>query len=1134
MTEPTGTAEDLREALWAIRAAQPSTVEGEAQLRDNYRRLVAAAWRQGEDRWIYDAWGELVDRHHPELRRGFFLDQWDYLGDVLRKPRGEARPLGCELRVEVLEAFLGLRIAEFARILDTERMASPTAWRREIGGLLVEAKRRVADGAETAAERCVLTAHSLVQLHNRYWRRGDGSDTGWEHQAREAFKGQLGAFEAAGKGLRAALYDPAEMLRPGADLEDAEPWVSLLCYLTLHTGDPLEPGSFEAFTGSLAQATGNKPEAVARLIRHWVARSPSGYLRFLFTRRLGGHFDRTPPAPAPSRIAFHGCDHWILLAGGRQVGKSSLLFASETAVENFLLESATGQPEQVDRLRDIWQQGVPPASRDRWKTQGIELRARIRRPLCQFNLYDIPGEELEGGIKEGGSVEQILKGFSPSVLLLLFDLTRETAAQAVAYRKLLEMVAKRAAGGPGPSIYFVFNKVDRLLADLGEQKDADPNRIAELARALDGGGDCAPSDLRLGPATVWERGELRRLVLTREACCAEPLVQQRLLADLQSLEGLLDICRARGLRDVTLAYTSCLYRPEADYPGVAALWGDLVERTAASTRQSRREYFEQEVAAELVRELERADGFPVRAALEIPAGLVLDRSDFTDALNRSTADTARLRGRLQTGSVAPAEVGEQDVENDNRSGIYARLADLFGDDSGLVTLLGRVRTYEAALGQAREDCRRAVGAVLDELGIPAAVSVGELDGQRSRQDLGHRAGSNGTAPPPVIEGVADKLAALEGAVGDLLDPPEPWRRYLADDLTALRRRLEGFAQTGPGVCYEEPPYDLRQGAETTLCSFRDRQPTMAESQLLDRDGGGSLLDVAVELEPGDVALFVEWLKNHSPRYALASFRPFEKDAYKRAAVVTTASRRRRIESEHLVPQLENLVRWAAELRAAVGGSEVRRAVVAEYLWQVLEGWGVFVDRLQPEGPDGLTAAREALAAVREFYSRPSSLIQRSGETAREDGLRQAASGVFSTPLRDDPSRDQVRAFGRELEMIATLTGYLKNLEPALDRSPLSFRGPTPTRVDRHRKYLAGYVDERQALLVAQRIEYLRASEWLPPDGAGFLDAADGILAGDRGGFAFPFDEPRAQQAAETLLAGVRSLHPNGSPTESNP
>lgn len=1136
------TREEMRSAVRAVRTAKPVTLDAEADLRDTYRGLVSAAWRQGEDRFLYDVWAELVDHHRPHLHRGFFLDQWDYLEGLKQVRRTVAAPSGRELRWEALEAFVSLRIPGFARILDAAWVESPASWRDEIGRLLARAATREAEGRGEEADLCRRTAESLMHLHNRYWRRGESRSSGWEAEARADFQRQLGELAKVDAGRCSGLYDPAELPRPGGGNAESSgtsrAWVSLLCYLLLHAGDRFQPGSLEGCAASLAAAAGVEAETVVRLLRHWAALSDTGFVSYLLGSRLGDRLELPAPAPAAPRKAFHGCDHWILLAGDRQVGKSSLLFASEHQLVEFDLLSTDGRDDQVGSLREIWREGIPQGTESRWKTQHLELRGRIRRPLCQFNLYDLPGEEIQKIGSPGGSIEQILNGLDPSSILLVFDLSEDVRRQAEAYLPLLHLVEKNAAekgeAASVPPIYFVLNKVDLLLEGLDALDDLDPRRREELTRHFDAAetfeDGSAFFGLRREGGEPWDPAELRRRALADPTCRRNPTLQARLLADLSSLEPLLAECGRSGVRDLSLVYTSGLCRDGAGYPALTALWRDLAARAAASTESSRREHLETEILGGLNADAARAEAFPERARVEVSPALFLSRSLVMDALARSAEDLRKLRaGEAPSaghGSAGPS--GSPSLDSaDNHSSLYRRLLSTFGAGSGIEAILDQAHRYEIARGEAVRSARTAIGELLEELGIPAREHPERLEGDRDRERL---ARGGGRAPREPEHDTLVTIEALRSALAELAADEEyaagpAFGRAVGEEIDALAVRLAARCHGG-SASYESVPYDARRGAETTLCAYRDRPATYREQTML--SGGETVLDVAAGLAPGEVPALVELMKNHSPRYALSVFRPYEKNAYRRTAVERTAKERRSLEKS-LTAQLQNLLSWLDELEKAPTGAEIRRALTAEYLWQVLEGWEVQVGSLErnPGGlADAVAAARKALGSVEAggaMIPGLKRLWNGDEEGAKKwADLRLAASAIFANPVALDRGLD---VFEVELGKVESLIGDLTVLRPALERETdleLFFRLST-VRVEGHQRRLEPYAAARLRLVVAQLTEYLRDTGWIPEDRASFLDHTAAALQAGAAGLAVQLDGAPAAKAAVLLADGLRGL-----------
>lgn len=1133
--------DEMGNVLLAVRGADLSSQEGEMRLREDYRQLVEAAWRQGEDWWIYDVWSALVDHHLPLLHRGFFLDQWDYLLEVRKLPRAVPRPIGRELRLEVLQAFVSFRLPEFARILDTTWLESPESWRDEIARLLVEATRGSTAGQEDEADRCRLTAESLVHLHNSYWLRRGGRGAGWEGQARADLVRQLEEFERAEAALRSELYDPAELLQPGQGtdgLEGARSWVSLLCYLAQHVGDRFRRGSLNACVAALGEAADTEPERVTRLLRLWSAQSEESFVHYLLQTRLGDRFAE-PILETPSpRLAFHGCDHWILLAGERQVGKSSLLFASEQEVDAFHLESTVGSGEEVERLRRIWKEGVPKENEESWKTQHLELRARIRRRLCQFNLYDLPGEEVQKIGSPDGSIRQILEGFAPSAILLVFDLAEDLGGQAEAYLPLLNLLAKHAEerSGEVPPIYFLLNKSDLLLAGLAVPEDSDPERIADLARHLEGevplGSGSPFFRFRQGQEKDWEAGDLQRWALADAACCRSPGFLTRLLTDLGSLEPLLQVCRSHCFRDLSVVYTSCLYREGAAYPSLAALWQDVIARVAASTEKSRSEYFEEKVEDVLERDLGQADSFPERARVEVPEDLALEAEDLEKIL--STTDGDFPGGEVEVDAGSWAEVIDS---GDGQAGVYRKILRTLGQTKALGMVLEKVHRYEQALQDGRERCRQVTGVVLEELGIPGSSPQGQLAGIEDRNLLAR----NGNVPevsnseaPVAIKALHARL--LESLDEDSIQVSPVLRQEVKEELEALTARVAIRCRDGVEISYESVPYDSKRGAETTLCAFRDRRPSLAEQELLESGMQRRLVDVLLSLDPLEVVPFVRLLKNHSPFYALSSFSPYEKDAYKWRAVEKTAKDRSNLENEHLLPMLMSLVRWRHKLDSAPNPAEVRRRAVARYIRQALADGGFHMSQLK--GPEEvrnarnqLAEARKVLAEARGKLSGAGSLLERVRQFkgVRELVVRMQAllTEIYSLSpglgLELEREKSSLDRLDRRLEVASLLLGSLLSLAPGLEEIDLEFVEADLSPADDYDTTLEPYAAARRRLVVRQWIEYLQASDWLPRDHADFLRQALAALRAGAGELVMGDGQDGTRPAALHLLAGLRKL-----------
>jgi hypothetical protein len=1071
----------------------------EFALREIYVKVLNYAVEQGVIYHLYDLWRVLSEVLGPEGKedgwkatRGFYLDLWDLYGlkvhGVISSQSDGSR------EDELLRCYVCLMHSQFEVLLSAPDVATRNVWQRRVASIIEEIAKSD-DGIATDKVRKLL--YSITYLYTSLYPDPTVSE------GSEALARQLRAAEAAEQCTEspdAILINPQTAFGEGSGTEvhekSKDDFVKIF-FLIYRSLSHFERIGLRDLVTSLQKSLPDSAPSLklGRLLRHWAAVMP--FFKIMLLEKTGFEFRKYASRKSVHLPSYHGSDNYICVIGVRSVGKTHFLFASEAAsrddrVPTLYIRHVDNETE-VDRFRNIWNKGVelPDDELKNFATQDTSIYAETNmRGLCRYTFYDIPGEELKKVNRHGASdwLEEHFRTRRPCAVLIMVD---QNSIDSQAYGSVADLLSRFLVSSESSyrslPIYFVINKIDHWAPPGNE---AGRRFSVEMARFLN-----AKEQLRPGfvfPSIRGEQGmntaaNVLDALADTEVCCRNLAFTELLARDIGPIRlgPLIDQCLTEGFTNLSIAYTNCLRRKDgdSDYGSITALWDDLSSFIADSTVSSRKAYYRHAFVDQPRDHFKLVDEFIKSATVSSVLSLRDEDAkkliDLPNAQLLADFSAIQNRGKRFVGEVLPLASGFQKVDK----------------------FFSEFEERKVALAA---EVEKAVGRILEELGVPADLPVSKLSGfeQLARPIVDALAATGTTSEyvarfqnskyykPLPAEFEKRLVDAVKGFNADDENKSTP----LTVDTSAIAEvigRIPNLIQSLEATSRRGVNFDKRRGALNTLCPYKDRKTSAAEKNTLFGHGVDvTVLEVLKRVhDPLTEESVARLLKDYSPRYPQFAFNLFDKDWIKARVIEQVRNGRNDLEDQ-LIPMTSILLGISHQLSdQAVSSSALRGAYQAKYLLSLLHAQNYNVAAFEAN-------PREMIQHILTAKNQMESAKASGGWLGTGIGKKQAdqnkALVEFNTAyayVKRNPNTyvsskldEQAETIVAELDAANDIFGLIRTLVTPDDQikglSSYAAKSYALTKMGDYGTRLKKYEEGRKYLLLQERAEYLLASNWL--------------------------------------------------------
>lgn len=564
------------------------------QQRNKYIEIVDYAIQSGELYHLYDIW-QIYARGRNQATRGFFLDLWD-----IYEQRDKDFFLSHQRERDILRFSVAQAYNQFDEILNAEAITAPERWRAYIQELFVELWSE--DGEHLQQKRKLLYSMSNLYVYLYH------PESLFARQEKESLIIQLAAVREA-KVCRVEegnfSIDLKKIFTTTQNNDSQQLFTLSFLYLyrfTCHFGK-VDLDNFahqvvsslqtEKFISEVGAETA--VELLSQLLRYWGANSP--LIKLFLDERLDFKFYEYQESEDINLPTPYGTDNFVYTIGAPDVGKTYLFHAMEDCTNTLELALSLKyldiKASEVDKKRDtnIWKAGEQLEPREK------HLQSKVHK-LCRFTFYEIADTQItEDTITRWQSLQGYFERRLPAAIILIFS--PEEQDNLKSYSLLVNLLDKLAQEGASQCnrnipIYFVFNKSDVLVNNLHPQ--ADEQMLSEFQSYLNSENSLSTGfnflSLRY-QKQVQQLGALKVANRT-QACCSNLAFLAQLNQDLQKVAPVINNLLKANFTNLNFIYTCSLFQEDKQYNSLKTLWSDLNSFIIQATRQEIKKYYQQE------------------------------------------------------------------------------------------------------------------------------------------------------------------------------------------------------------------------------------------------------------------------------------------------------------------------------------------------------------------------------------------------------------------------------------------------------------------------------------------------------------------------------------------------------------
>jgi hypothetical protein len=1110
-----------------------------------YSQIVAYSQQNNSEWRVYDAWTTLANNSsNPGPGRGFYLDLWDLWDTPAAQQRFPVKEPGASL----LKSFICLRFEDFASIF---KHSTPpeSAWIDAVSLHLNSIATAVGNTGETKRR-----VYSLLYQYQACFAdlcRSEGI---------EILDSQLAALERVRLCQESALFR-IPVLYSNPQSQEAHDWVRLLA-LFYQRLDHFDQTPFDSLVQTLTSEVELKKgprkcqkltsSLVYDLLMHYAA--IDDLVSFpLFAEKSDLAFTTFADKPVCRLLPeSHGCDAYVAVLGPRGVGKTTFMLASNYALTanmgvdtprldiHHVNESTEGEKSKkyIDQLKQMWTLSVETIDQNQqnlYKTTGDpQLYAETDAVgLCKFRFFDIPGDYLGADLDPeiANWLKNHLQRIDPSALVLVIDIDHP---QVDPYLRVLKhlLTPSHARSLPGPAeprqapplsnipVYFLFNKVDRLINSLAVS--ADPLELKRLRKHL----NCEQEiftrpvpraflSLRDLASPLKKAQDAVSFVERLHSLCREQALLSTFRSALERVSDLLDMCLKAGLSDCSFFFANCLWQPAPDgesphsYHSLETLWRDIRRRVTEGSADARGDFLKEEFITGL------DSGFARLAALAEKGNLSQDASSVSVDISHWRT-LASLDGHEPNGMSGFMQAAIDTVKK------YPESSEVFEsrcDKSfGAAAIRLEVERFKSTRNKFRERVKGMIASVLEELGIPAKP-IGELKGYTDLTRVEREKGvTSGMKPSrsylflssPQFQAAVSKMTELinasiaEYATANASDIPNIDRGQIDSAIASLTRTLRELAEGEEGEIVHMP-FD---GLLTSRCIYRDRDLSTYERDLIGASAALSPIDALLTLErfkplnaapkqseePNvDEALRLAGiLARYQPPREYAHLMPslFEMDPSKPKVLNKLLPEIRQEERKLMGALRQLLIIWHHLADDAYPVDTVANRLIARYLLEALRLDNFNIDLFLKKPLETANAVQKCSGSLQHIAEK--TYVPGFGKKSIDIGAVQAEAGAVrlgGVAISENSSGDDVTRESLRFAAAAAILARVQQLVPEVPETvfklasggvqlvaPVTgFNVIQLTEVDR---MVGKYTEGWQERLVRERATYLNESGWL--------------------------------------------------------
>ncbi len=584
--------------------------EEQYRQRNKYIEIISYALENKELYHLYDIW-QVYAKGREQATRGFFLDLWD-----IYEQREKQFFRSYQRERDILRYSIAQVYDQFDEILNAEAITAPERWRAYIQKLFVELMWSE-DGQQLQQQRKLLYSMSNLYVYLYH------PESGFARQEKEFLIRQLVAVREA-KVCRVEegnfSIDLKDIFTTNQNSNSQQEFTLSFLYLyrfTCHFGK-VDLDNFvhqvvnslqtEEFIEKVGAETA--VELLSQLLRYWGANSP--LIKLFLNEKLDFQFydykereDINLPTP-------YGTDNFVYTIGASHVGKTYFFHAMEDCTNTselpLSLKYLDIKASEVDKKRDTnrWKAGEQLEPREK------HLQSKVCK-LCRFTFYEIADTQItEDTITRWQSLQGYFERRLPAAIILIFS--PEEQDNLKSYNLLVNLLDKLAQEGASQCnrnipIYFVFNKSDVLVNNLSAQ--ADEQMLSEFQSYLNSEKSLSTDFNFLSLRYQKQDQQLGALEVANktQACCSNLAFLAQLNQDLQKVAPVINNLLEAKFTNLNFIYTCSLFQENKQYNSLKILWSDLNNFIIQTTRKEIKKYYQQEFKDKLDNDFVKINSF---------------------------------------------------------------------------------------------------------------------------------------------------------------------------------------------------------------------------------------------------------------------------------------------------------------------------------------------------------------------------------------------------------------------------------------------------------------------------------------------------------------------------------------------
>lgn len=580
--------------------------EEQYQQRNNYIEVLEYALNSNELYHLYDIW-QVFARARDEATRGFFLDLWD----IYEKQDNAGK---YQRERNILRHFVGQINNQFDEILLAKTITAPRLWQDYIQEILNDLIW-IENEDERELQRKLL--YSMSHLYTYLYPQASIS----AKEEKSSLVNHLKVAEEAKVCVAQDdfLIDLKKVFGTGQNDDDGLQRQFTLAFLYLyrfinHFGvislenfvtEAIDYLQEEEFIGKLKE--GNAEELLNRLLRYWAANSP--LIRIFLQEKLGFIFYEYDDKKVVDLPSPYGTDNFIYTIGASGVGKTYLFHAMEECTQNhkqqlpLSIEYIDASTKTRQQIRDRWEETEDLEIRD---NHLIRMRSKVRN-LCRFTFYEIEDILIKDSVTKWQSLEGYFERHLPAAIILVFSTEDKDNLDSYRYLvNLLDRLAEEEEKYRNIPIYFVFNQSDKLLANIETNQQLFEEFQCYLNSSMKISEGFNFFCLRYQQKLNNKHGALE-IANSTKACCSNLAFLNQLNCDIKRVNKIVNDLLDYNFTNLSFIHTSSLFKPDSQYTDLQTLWRDITDFIIQATCKDVEKYYRQEFQKRLERDFFKLD-----------------------------------------------------------------------------------------------------------------------------------------------------------------------------------------------------------------------------------------------------------------------------------------------------------------------------------------------------------------------------------------------------------------------------------------------------------------------------------------------------------------------------------------------